>query len=94
MQCPSEVVVACEPCSEMELQNVSKDGGGFLRMNMMPSPSNQVLQSRVKSPIYFPPTPDRSALYELTVHDLTYKVRLTIPLHYPVTRCEEVCYVS
>lgn len=43
-------------------------------MNMMPSPSNQVLQSRVKSPIYFPPTPDRSALYELTVHDLTYKV--------------------
>ncbi|KAG0557549.1 hypothetical protein M758_11G135400 [Ceratodon purpureus] len=60
----------------MELQNVkSKEAGGFVRMSMMPSPSGQHVPSRtVKSPVYFPPTPDRSGLYELSVHDLTYKV--------------------
>ena len=67
----------------MELQNFPKDAGGFVRMSMMPSPSNQVMQSRAKSPVYFPPTPDRSGLYELSVHDLIYKVRLTICLRYP-----------
>jgi ABC-type multidrug transport system fused ATPase/permease subunit len=57
--------------SEMGSQH---EAGGFLRMSMMPSPSNQVAQSRAKPPVYFPPTPERAGLYELSVHELTYKV--------------------
>lgn len=46
-----------------------REAGGFTQMR----PSHQ-LQSPAQSPAMFPYTPDRLAAYELSVHDLTYKV--------------------
>lgn len=59
------------------LASMKDSVGGFTRMSSKPSPSHH-LQSRVMSPAVFLPTPDRLAAYELSVHDLNYKVRLTI----------------
>lgn len=48
-----------------------------------PSPAYQARLSLLNSAVVFPPTPARAVLYDISVHNLSYKVRVLASPTFP-----------
>lgn len=68
-----------EMASSFEMSTSGRTRGGGTEAAGFTTPSRapaSPIYNFITSPLAHAPTPDRNALYELSIHDLTYKVRL------------------